>query len=436
MACIVLALCALAFSPRAAHAAVGDYGTLEDGTYTVTALLSAWMNWDVTSGSTSNEAKVQSYHHNGTAAQIWKITTDSDGYSTIINVGSGKALDVPEGTVANGKQLQQYTPNGTKAQKWKIIERSDAYKICSAVDETYYIDLADGSTSSGAAIQLWTEGSPDNQRWHIDKVADQTTTILSDQTKLFDTSVYVTDTQAGTITWETVPDGWEVVDYVDLDNPTAVKALKYKSGTYYPGGTASAALRVDKCCKVNGKWASIRLTFSNLAGHTYLENDRNGCYIALRKNDLWQGIDTARLAQMDMKIELFDTESGDAISLKGAYLSGASLNNHDIQQEGIRYLADETFESYLLKGHGLKVCEDGIWRGSSALDNLDWDDYSGGDNFIVSCVGFRIMEDKPTYRLYLAQLSNDSSHTKIVFNLSPLTIATPPSPTKSVEITE
>ena len=439
LACIAAALIGLVCSPRAAHAAVGDYGTLEDGTYTVTARLSAWMNWDVTDGSTSNNAKIQSYRHNGTAAQVWKITTDSDGYSTIINVKSGKALDVPDGTVADGKQLQQYTPNGTKAQKWKIIERSDAYKIVSAIDETYAIDLDSGSVSDHAAIQIWKDGNADNERWHIDKVADQTTTVLPDQTKLFDTSVYVADAQAGTYTWETVPDGWEVVDQADDlyigDKPTTVKALRYKNGVY-PGTTAEAVVRIDKCGKVDGKWISLRLTFSNLTGHTNSSSTARACYIAVKANNIWQGVCFGKMAQADMRIEMFETESGEGISLKDAYFSGMSLNYQDIQCEGIRYMTEGSFESYLVKGHMLEVEADGTWQGTEALDKSDdWEDRTGGENFVWSGVGIHILDDKPIFRLYLAQEEGTYSYTKAVFNLSPLTIATPPSPTKSATIT-
>ena len=270
LACIAVVLCGLVCSPRAAHAAVGDYGTLEDGTYTVTSTLNAWMNWDVAYGSTSNEAKVQSFHHNGNANQVWKITTDSDGYSTIINVNSGKALDVPDGTAANGKQLQQYTPNGTDSQKWKIIERSTGYKIVSALDESYCIDLADGSYSSRddrTAIQLFQDNSTKAQRWNIDKVADQTTTVLPDQTKLFDSSVYITDAQAGTYTWEKVPDGWEVKTVDDWEEQNVkIQGLKW-TGDSFPFERDEAVLRIDRCGKVDGRWITMRLTFSDIVGN-------------------------------------------------------------------------------------------------------------------------------------------------------------------------
>ena len=421
---------------------MGDYGTLEDGTYTVSAYLSSWMCWDVPARSTANNVKIQSYHHNGTGAQVWKITTDSDGYSTIINANSGKALDIEGGTVALRKQLQQYTPNGTKAQKWKIVERSTGYKICSAVDESYVIDLADYSTADNAAIQLFSDNSASAtaQRWHIDKVADQTTTVLPDQTALFDTSVYITDAQAGTYTWEKVPNGWEAVERANMieqqeSSAAAMKVmgLQCKDG-YYPGGNAVAVLRVDDCGKVDGKSVSLRLTFSNIGG---LNDTGNWSSIRLKDNNIWHGLSCSGLAQMDMKIELFESDSGEAISLNGAYLTGSSLNYRPLQSEGIRYLAGEPFESYLIKGHGLETVADGTWQGKDGLDNLDWEDWAGGKNFIVSAVGFRIVDDSPTFRLFLgSNRYSVANYTRANFNLSPLTIATPLSPIKSVEITE
>lgn len=188
-----MALCGLAFSPRAAHAAVGDYGTLEDGTYTISSKVSSWMCVEVAGGSTSNTAKVQSYKSNGTAAQVWKITTDSDGYSTIINANSGKALDVPDGEVADLKQLQQYTPNGTEAQKWKIIENSDGYfKIVSALDESFAIDLAYASTANGAAVWLHNYPAMNAQSWAFTNISVENYTAMP----------FYTDKQlAGQLTW-------------------------------------------------------------------------------------------------------------------------------------------------------------------------------------------------------------------------------------------
>ena len=73
---------------------------------------------------------------NGTNAQKWKDTHDSNGYVTLTNVNSGKVLDVYGGSSANGANVQQYSSNNTYAQKWIAVKNSDgSYTFQSALAE-------------------------------------------------------------------------------------------------------------------------------------------------------------------------------------------------------------------------------------------------------------------------------------------------------------
>ncbi|HJA01653.1 MAG TPA: RICIN domain-containing protein, partial [Candidatus Collinsella stercoripullorum] len=69
-------------------------GALPDGTYAVVAGVGSRKVLDVASGSKSDGANVQIYASNATSAQRWRVSHDGDGYVTLVNVGSGKALDV------------------------------------------------------------------------------------------------------------------------------------------------------------------------------------------------------------------------------------------------------------------------------------------------------------------------------------------------------
>ena len=71
---------------------------------------------DVSGASRSNYGNVQIWAGNGTNAQKWKVTHDSNGYVTLTSVNSGKVLDVNGGVSANGTNVQQYDSNGTYAQ--------------------------------------------------------------------------------------------------------------------------------------------------------------------------------------------------------------------------------------------------------------------------------------------------------------------------------
>ena len=450
LACIAVALCGLIGSPRAAHAAVGDYGTLEDGTYSVSPILSSSMNWDVVAASTSNGAKIHSYHHHGAAQQCWKITTDSDGYSTIINVNSGKALDVDNGTVADDKQLQQWEPNGSKAQKWKIIEVEGGYKIASAVNESYVIDLYCGSTVDGTAIQLYHDLNNNPQTWTFTKVSNENNTVVTDKGKLFDTSVYVTDAQPGTITWEKIPSGWsnQAATYIAGSTKHVINAAVYTGGSRYTGGSATPVVRVDKCCKVNGKWASIRLTFSNISSTGFNYYSKDGGYgasdgdpssqtiIGFSSDNIWEGFWFFSIDYADVNIELFYTDSGETISLDGAWMTANSLNANWFDTsalgENAKYLTDKTISSYTVEGTGVEQRADGTWFGGRKLWEYDNWEKIGTEQYLVASVAFKLQDDKPTFRFgTIRELHRGAFN----INFAPLTIATPPSPTKSATIT-
>lgn len=59
---------------------------------------------DVYGGSTNNGANVQLWDDNQSGAQKWNVTVDSDGYITLVNLESGKALDVSSGSKDAGRQ--------------------------------------------------------------------------------------------------------------------------------------------------------------------------------------------------------------------------------------------------------------------------------------------------------------------------------------------
>ncbi|MCI1219125.1 MAG: RICIN domain-containing protein [Bifidobacterium sp.] len=49
---------------------------------------------DVADGSLLDGGQVRLWPANGAFAQLWRVSHDSQGYVTFLNMGSGKALDV------------------------------------------------------------------------------------------------------------------------------------------------------------------------------------------------------------------------------------------------------------------------------------------------------------------------------------------------------
>ena len=139
---------------------------LPDGTYTFGSKLNTSMKMDVSGASRSNYGNVQIWAGNGTNAQKWKVTHDSNGYATLTSVNSGKVLDVNGGVSANGTNVQQYDSNGTYAQKWIAVKNSDgSYTFQSALAENIVLDVSGASTSNGANVQLYTANGTNAQKW-------------------------------------------------------------------------------------------------------------------------------------------------------------------------------------------------------------------------------------------------------------------------------
>ena len=139
---------------------------LPDGTYTFGSKLNTSMKMDVSGASRSNYGNVQIWAGNGTNAQKWKVTHDSNGYVTLTSVNSGKALDVNGGVSASGTNVQQYDSNGTYAQKWIAVKNSDgSYTFQSALAENVVLDVNGGSSANGTNVQLYTSNGTNAQKW-------------------------------------------------------------------------------------------------------------------------------------------------------------------------------------------------------------------------------------------------------------------------------
>ena len=139
---------------------------LPDGTYTFGSKLNTSMKMDVSGASRSNYGNVQIWAGNGTNAQKWKVTHDSNGYATLTSVNSGKVLDVNGGVSASGTNVQQYDSNGTYAQKWIAVKNSDgSYTFQSALAENAVLDVNGGSSANGTNVQLYTSNGTNAQKW-------------------------------------------------------------------------------------------------------------------------------------------------------------------------------------------------------------------------------------------------------------------------------
>lgn len=141
-----------------------------DGTVEIASTAKKSMRFDVAGGSRDNGANVQLYASNGTNAQAWKVSHDSLGYVTLMNVNSGRVLDISGASTANGANVQQWDSNGSWAQKWIAVKNGDgSITLRSALKEDFVIDAAGGATGNGTNIQMWASNDSAAQRWTFNK---------------------------------------------------------------------------------------------------------------------------------------------------------------------------------------------------------------------------------------------------------------------------
>ena len=140
---------------------------------------------DVCNGSKENEANIQLYESNGTAAQSFIVKYKTDGYYEIKSVNSEKVLDVSNGGKKAGTNIWQYESNGTDAQKWIIKKNSDnTYSIISKLN-SLYIDVLNGKAQNGQNIQVYNGNGTNAQKFIFEEqkeTIDTKTDIISEKT--------------------------------------------------------------------------------------------------------------------------------------------------------------------------------------------------------------------------------------------------------------
>lgn len=140
--------------------------TIPDGAYYLNAMVRDSSGVDIQWGSTSNGARTQLYQANGSSAQKFVFTKQSDGSYVITSALSGKALDVAGAAAGNNAAVQQYSPNGTKAQRWYIRDTGSGYCIQSALGN-WVLDIANGSATNGTPISLYTPNASNAQKFTL-----------------------------------------------------------------------------------------------------------------------------------------------------------------------------------------------------------------------------------------------------------------------------
>lgn len=233
---------------------------IADGTYEIRSAKNNGFVLDVSNGSTLAGANIQLWQSNGTQAQAFKVSHDSNGFVTFTSVKSGKVLDVFDGKAKPYQNVWQFNSNNSRAQKWIVQKTSSGYKIMSAIDTNYVVDLYNGSVRNGGNIQVFTSNDTIAQRWNFAK-----------QTTDRDTCNVIASTNKGLM-----PDG---VYYIK--NQSKNFGLDVQNNSLYAGGN----VWLYSLNKSNSqKWKISH----DSQGYVLFENIGSGMYLAVSGSNVVQ----------------------------------------------------------------------------------------------------------------------------------------------------
>ena len=150
---------------------------------------------DVAGGSRANGANVQAYMGNNTGAQKWKLRSVGNGFYSIENARSKKALDIAEKSTTSGANVQQWDAAGSSNQLWRIEYVGDGYYSFVSASGDLSLNIEGGGFTNGQNATVRNSDGALNQRFRL----EATTYIPEDFTDcLASFSTYSTNTIAGT----------------------------------------------------------------------------------------------------------------------------------------------------------------------------------------------------------------------------------------------
>jgi hypothetical protein len=121
---------------------------------------------DVTSANTASGTNVQQWSGNGTLAQTWEVSFNSDDSTYVITSAiHGKALDMGGWSTENGGNAIIWDNNNTNNQRWYITYVGDGYSFLINKHSNKCLEVDGWSTASGGNVQQWDYFAQTNQQW-------------------------------------------------------------------------------------------------------------------------------------------------------------------------------------------------------------------------------------------------------------------------------
>ena len=353
---------------------------IPNGTYYINAMVKDSSGVDIQWGSASNGARTQLYQANGSSAQKFVFTKQSDGSYVITNALSGKALDVASGLAGDGAVVQQYTPNGTKAQRWYIRDTGSGYCIQSALGN-WVLDIASGSSANGTSISLYTPNASNAQKFTLSSATAAIPTNVSLKISSVENTSLAMDVPGAS-----TQNGARIQIYqANGSNAQTFSAQQVGNGVYSLMNTASGkVLDVAGASTSNGGVVQQYASNGTAAQHWSLLDYGNG-KISLTSNVSGKAVDIpSGNASSSVKLQIYSANGTKAQQWTVTRVKSERDKLNDLAAQNKGVLADGTITvvSALSASKALDVS--GASRSNCANVQLYQSNGTGAQRWIVS----------------------------------------------------
>lgn len=130
---------------------------------------------DVKGGKAVKGQNIQLYRSNETYAQLWYFYKQDNGAYILFSAlaessDDGFVVGIAEGNIRNDQNIELQKYNGSKAQMWYITKDSNTkgyYMIRSAKNDEYVMTLNQGDVCNGSNIKIRKDANSKNQKWKL-----------------------------------------------------------------------------------------------------------------------------------------------------------------------------------------------------------------------------------------------------------------------------
>lgn len=137
------------------------------GVYELQSALNRKVVVGVVDGSTTNGAGIELESRATRIGQYFRFDDAGDGYYTLINIASGKALDVQAASSANCTPVWSYESNGTPAQQWKPVWNGSSFTLYSRLSPRVVLDIPASDARDSAPLWIYEANGTPAQKFKL-----------------------------------------------------------------------------------------------------------------------------------------------------------------------------------------------------------------------------------------------------------------------------